>query len=114
MHNNEKQGVTGEEAAGQSVITEMMIVDTFTRLIFEQDADLCARDAQIIEAFRVAEHQVRTRDTVGLGDYLRDLGVREMIKLVGRVRDVLALALPGLASADAEQARDGHTPRITH
>lgn len=114
MHNNDKQGVADEGDAARPAITEMMIVDTFTRLIFEQDIDLSATDAQIIEAFRVAEHRVRTRATTSLGDYLRDLGVREMIALVGRVRDVLALELPGLAQTQAIERRADRRPRITH
>lgn len=67
------------------LVTEMTIVDTFTKLIFAVDDDYSAVELAVIETFRAVEDNV-FRDTVAeMGEYLRNLGVREMIQLVARV-----------------------------
>jgi hypothetical protein len=67
----------------------MAIVDTFTKLIFG-DEDFSGLESAIIEAFRAVNPDV-LRDTYPqMGEYLRSLGVREMIQLVSRVREQMA------------------------
>jgi len=73
----------GEDETGQ--VTEMAIVNTFTKLIFG-DQGFTDRESEIIAALRSVRPEV-LRDSYGdIGEYLRGLGVREMIQLVSRVR----------------------------
>ena len=67
------------------LVTEMAIVNTFTKLIFGDEAySTC--ELAVIDAFRSMEDTV-SRDThKEMGEYLRNLGVREMIQLVSRLR----------------------------
>jgi hypothetical protein len=64
--------------------SEMTIVNTFTKLIFGEDA-YSARDLSIIDGFRVVEADVLRDSHEEMGEYLRNLGVREMIQLVSRL-----------------------------
>ena len=70
-------------------VTEMAIVDTFTKLIFG-DKDFSGRESVIIEAFRVVNPDVLRDSRSEMGEYLRSLGVREMIQLVSRVLEHIA------------------------
>lgn len=70
-----------------AIISEMAIVDTFTKLIFGESDDYSSRERLIIDAFREVDANV-FRDTYPeMGEYLRNLGVREMIHLVARLKD---------------------------
>jgi len=89
MNNNEKVGLG--KKVGDVGISEMAIVDTFTKLIFGEERDYSAEELQIIDAFSIAEFGVPSQDHAELGEMLRELGVRQMIDLVVRVRDVLAM-----------------------
>jgi hypothetical protein len=66
-------------------VTEMAIVNTFTKLIFG-DAANSPRELSIIAAFRSVDASILRDSHAELGDYLRNLGVREMIQLVSRLR----------------------------
>jgi hypothetical protein len=68
-------------------ISEMAIVDTFTRLIFADDSGFDLREELIIETFRTVDANVLLDSYVEMGEYLRNLGVREMIHLVSRIRE---------------------------
>jgi len=70
-------------------ISELTIVDTFTRLIFNEEAGLQPRDRLIIRAFREVDANVFRDTPAQMGEYLRSLGVREMIYLVSRIREQL-------------------------
>jgi hypothetical protein len=74
---------SGEAGAPSS---EMLIVDTFTRLIFAEEGDYSPGELQVIEALRAVEPDVASDDLPGMGEYLRALGVAEMIQLVSRVQ----------------------------
>lgn len=65
---------------------EMIIVDTFTRLIFGDGGEYTAAELRVIEALREVEPDVATDDLYAMGEYLRALGVAEMVGLVARVR----------------------------
>lgn len=67
-------------------VTEMAIVDTFTKLIFGEEGDLSAQELLIVDAFRLTDPSVIHDSYPEMGDYLRNLGVREMIQLVSRVQ----------------------------
>ena len=72
-------------SAGGSV-SEMAIVDTFTKLVFGEEDDYSARELLIIKAFRSIDANVFTDTHHHMGEYLRALGVREMIQLVSQVQ----------------------------
>ena len=69
-------------------VTEMAIVNTFTKLIFG-DGAYTGRELLIIQAFRAVDANVGRDSQQEMGDYLRSLGVREMIHLVSRLRQHL-------------------------
>ena len=67
----------------------MAIVDTFTKLIFGESESYSSCERLIIDAFREVDANV-FRDTYSeMGEYLRNLGVREMIHLVARLKEHL-------------------------
>ncbi len=66
-------------------VTEMAIVDTFTKLIFG-DETYSERESWIIDAFRSMNPDIHRDSGREIGEYLRNLGVREMIQLVSRLR----------------------------
>ena len=79
------------------VPSEMVIVDTFTKLIFAEDAAFSDRELLIIQALRGADHNVSLDSHRDMGIYLRALGVDEMITLVSRVQAQLAAGVPVVA-----------------
>ncbi|MEH6569522.1 MAG: hypothetical protein V7709_10620 [Halioglobus sp.] len=66
-------------------VTEMAIVDTFTKLIFGQESQYSGSELGIIHAFRMIDDNVTLDCHSDMGVYLRALGVQEMIGLVSRV-----------------------------
>jgi hypothetical protein len=64
---------------------DMEIVDTFTRLIFAEDQGFGRREHAIVEALRCCEQTLYAGDTAAMGEFLRALGVTEMIALVSKV-----------------------------
>lgn len=70
-----------------NVVSEMTIVDTFTKLIFGMEGECTAMEQRVIEAFRAVDDNVYRDSPSEMGEYLRNLGVREMIQLVTRVRE---------------------------
>lgn len=94
MHRHDNKTVEGQ-------FSEMAIVDTFTRLIFREEADFSPRDRVVIEAFRSVDPNVFMDSYADMGDYLRNLGVSEMIHLVARIReDIEASARAALAELE--------------
>lgn len=71
----------------QEPVSEMEIVDTFTKLVFEEGEEYSDRELQVIETFRVVDPNVMRDSHRDMGAYLRSLGVREMIHLVSRLRE---------------------------
>lgn len=107
MQNNERAGSPAEIGANPTGISEMAIVDTFTKLIFGEDREYTDQEIQIIDAFSLAEFGVPSRDPSVLGAMLRELGVRQMIDLVVRVRDVLSMqasVVPGQTTGSGDSA----------
>lgn len=68
-------------------VNEMLIVDTFTRLIFADIAQFDARERRVLAALRSVNANVLRDTPEQIGEYLRTLGVREMIHLVARIRE---------------------------
>jgi hypothetical protein len=87
----------------------MAIVNTFTKLIFGDEAYTTSERA-IITAFRSLDGTV-ARDTYKeMGEYLRSLGVREMIQLVSGLRQQIA-DCPKAASSSPGRGSATHSPQ---
>jgi hypothetical protein len=74
----------------EGTVGEMVIVDTFTKLIFGEEGRFDELELQIVQSLRLAEPNVALDDHRDMGVYLQALGVSEMIKLVARVQAQLA------------------------
>jgi hypothetical protein len=99
-------------------VTEMAVVDTFTRLIFGDEDDFNPYEETIIAAFRHVDNNVLLDSHAQMGDYLRSLGVREMIHLVARIRerlqqDVAAAMRTVAASAEGRVSGAGRS-KVPH
>jgi len=78
-------------ARSDNAVSEMEIVDTFTKLIFGGETHYTDLESQIIQGLRSADPRLTLDNYADMGVYLRALGVREMIKLVSQVRLEMAL-----------------------
>ncbi len=76
-------------SSGESV-SELAIVDTFTKLIFGEESRYNDAELRIIQSLRLTDDNVAVDGHRDLGVYLRALGVNEMIRLVSRVQDQMA------------------------
>ena len=93
--------------SGNGPISEIAIVDTFTKLIFGGEVAYSASELSIIQALRLVDANVLIDGHDDMGDYLRAMGVREMIQLVSQVREQLLRGLPTIPlSSGAVYARD--------
>ena len=90
-----------------SQVSEMAIVDTFTKLIFGEDSRYSNRELMIIQALRMVDTNVVFDSHRDMGAYLRALGVDEMIKLVARVRQQLAAGMPVMPDTAVSSDRAG-------
>lgn len=79
-------GASRQVEIDSAVPSEMEIVDTFTHLIFSGGDMLSAREMSIVDVLCRIDENAALCPTGEIGVYLRELGVREMIGLVGRVR----------------------------
>ena len=82
-----KRAIQGGESGA---VSDMSIVDTFTKLIFGEDTAYSDQELLIIQALRSVDGNVALDSHREMGVYLRALGVREMISLVGQVQIQLA------------------------
>ncbi len=85
------------ESRTEGPVSEMAIVDTFTKLIFAGEEELSSSEELIIQAFRMVDASVALDTHQEMGQYLRALGVREMIQLVTRVQVCLLEGLQAIA-----------------
>lgn len=79
-----------KDLSGGEPVTGMAVVDTFTKLIFGDDAPHSAEESLIIQALRQVDDSLSPGDDRALGQYLRGMGVEEMTALVARVRAHIA------------------------
>ena len=78
----------GSQSKSAAIPSEMEIVDCFTRLIFSDDDTLSEGDRVIVETLSLVDcNLAHCREPAEVGSYLRELGVREMIRLVRQVQD---------------------------
>jgi len=75
-------------------VSEMAIVDTFTKLIFGEEDGYSDDELMIIGAFRTVDTNVTLDNHRDMGIYLRALGVGEMIQLVSQVQEQLDSGVP--------------------
>jgi len=87
--------------------SELAIVDTFTKLIFGEEEGYDPRELSIIQALRTVDANVLADSHGDMGDYLRALGVREMVHLVARVREHLVCGLSATTSDAASRVPGG-------
>jgi len=87
-------------------VSEMAIVNTFTKLIFGDEA-FSERELTIIEAFRQVDVNVLRDSHLEMGGYLRNLGVREMIQLVTRLHGHITRSMENLPLKGKQQSRAG-------
>lgn len=71
-------------------VSELAIVDTFTKLIFEDESGFSTPELEIIAALRLVDGNLLSGSLRDMGRYLRALGVGEMIALVSQVNACLA------------------------
>lgn len=96
-------------------VSEMAIVDTFTKLIFGEDSRYSTRELRIIQAFRLVDTNVVFDSHRDMGAYLRALGVQEMIQLVNRVQRHLVMESgPVTGAPPAPSSRDSALQRRIH
>lgn len=70
-----------------AIPSEMEIVDCFTRLIFGTEEALSPADRAIMDTLTLVDCNLALcSDPAEVGAYLRELGVREMIRLVSQVQ----------------------------
>lgn len=100
--------------ANTSPVNEMAIVDTFTKLIFGDERGYAPDELRIIAAFRSVEHTVMRDTYQEMGFYLRDLGVREMIELVGEVKACLLEVSSAPRGVDFRSTSDGAWQQARH
>jgi hypothetical protein len=94
-----------QEIREECPVSEMAIVNTFTKLIFGQEQDYSPRELSIVQAFRLVEANVLRDSHLEMGEYLRNLGVREMIQLVSRLRDYMSENVESFSSIHRQTAR---------
>ncbi len=87
-------------------VSEIAIVDTFTKLIFGEEDAFSASEELIIQAFRLVDHSVSRDSYTEMGNYLKALGVAEMIRLVTRVQVCLTGGLRAVATMQKQTILD--------
>ncbi|MEM1111443.1 MAG: hypothetical protein AAGI11_06000 [Pseudomonadota bacterium] len=80
------------QSAECSAVSDLSIVDTFTKLIFGESDGYSNQELKIIQALRHVDDNVSLDNHRQMGEYLRALGVREMIALVERVQQQMLLS----------------------
>lgn len=69
-----------------SIIDEMVIVDTFTKLIFDAEAALDKTEATLIKLLGQVDSSLAGACQRDISEYMRAMGVDEMISVVGQVK----------------------------
>ena len=87
-------------------VSEIAIVDTFTKLIFGEEGGFSSSEELIIQALRLVDHSVAQDSYREMGTYLRALEVTEMVQLVTRVQVCLMDGLEALARVRKETVLD--------
>jgi hypothetical protein len=94
------------EVGEDSAVSEIAIVDTFTKLIFGEQSAYSENELHIIQTLRSVDEHCAMDQRCEMGVYLRALGVREMIGLVTRVRSGMLEGASGETPGRGSEARD--------
>jgi hypothetical protein len=87
---------TARDTGATGPVSEIAIVDTFTKLIFGEEGGFSGGEELIIQAFRLVDHSIARDGYREMGAYLRTLEVTEMVQLVTRVQVCLVDGLDAL------------------
>jgi hypothetical protein len=82
----------------ERVLDEMSIVDIFTRLIFDAESPLNVEEARIVELLCHVEPGLSGVSRRDLSEYLRSMGVEEMIQVVARLKHFMEQQLGVIAN----------------
>ena len=74
---------------GTLIIDEMSIVDVITRLIFDSDSELDDTELLVVELLGQVDPTLTAGSQRDLSEYLRAMGVDEMIRVVGQIKQQL-------------------------
>jgi hypothetical protein len=74
---------------GSVSIDEVSIVDTCTKLIFGDRKALNETDVLIVAALQLSDGLLEEGTLEAIGNHIRQMGVEEMIRLVGRAKQRL-------------------------
>jgi len=103
--------VRAVDATKVGPVSEMAIVDTFTKLIFGEEEGYSVLELSIIQAFRAVDANVLRDSHRDMGAYLRNLGVREMIHLVSRLREHMLEGVETLTTSGGCKKSSAALPR---
>ena len=96
-------------------VSEMAIVDTFTKLIFGEVDHYSKQELLIIQALRMVDTNVLFDSHRDMGQYLRALGVGEMVQLVARVQTQVREQVPAVLDGNGlESGRSSALNRRAH
>lgn len=73
------------------ILDEMSIVDVITRLIFDAEAELHAGELLVVESLGKVETALYGRSRREISEYLRSMGVDEMIAAVNSIKQQITL-----------------------
>ena len=68
------------------IMDEMSIVDLLTKLIFDAESELDDTELVIIGLLGQVEHSLLDASRRDISEYLRAMGVDEMIRMVGQLK----------------------------
>ena len=76
-------------SADDMMIDEMSIVDVLTKLIFNADARLEGDELLVIDLLAQVDTSLKHASRRYVSEYLRSMGVDEMIKAVNRIKQIM-------------------------
>lgn len=71
-------------------LDEMSIVDVLTKLIFDAESELRADETLVLESLGEYDRSLAGRSRLELSEYLRSMGVDEMIAAVNSIKQLVS------------------------
>ena len=94
--------------SGNISIDEMSIVDVMTKLIFDSDSELDSTELLVVELLGQVDHSLATESRRDVSEYLRAMGVDEMILVVGKIKKQLEQQQGLIAATISPNGRSLH------
>lgn len=88
---------------GDLIIDEMSIVDVLTKLIFDAESKLDEIEHLVVELLGQIEPSLVNAHRRDVSEYLRSMGVDEMIKAVGQIKTHMVRQSELIAAGKAGQ-----------